>query len=72
MALIRAAVLREMDEVGKIYHTVWEETQAGLQPPAVREFRTRQYFYNRVTSRANSALVAISGGTIVGFQARII
>jgi len=66
---IRTARLDEQGEIGRLYHAVWRETQAALQPPGVAAYRDEEFFIGRVKRFPITPLVAASQGRLLGFAA---
>ncbi|WP_230531320.1 GNAT family N-acetyltransferase [Microvirga roseola] len=66
---IRTARRDELEEIGRLYHAVWLETQAPLQPRSVAEYRNEAFFIARVRRLPSSPLVAVSQNAILGFSA---
>lgn len=66
---LRAAEQDELEEIGRLYHAVWRETQAPLQPPDVAAFRDEAFFIERVKGLPVPPLAAYSQGRLLGFAA---
>jgi GNAT superfamily N-acetyltransferase len=66
---IRAAGRDELEEIGRLYHAVWRETQAPLQPPGVAACRDEAFFIERVKRFPVPPLAAYSQGRLLGFAA---
>ena len=66
---LRAAAHSELEEIGRLYHRVWRETQAALQPPGVTAFRDEAFFIERVKNFPVPPLAAYLEGRLLGFAA---
>ncbi|WP_134499869.1 GNAT family N-acetyltransferase [Microvirga pakistanensis] len=66
---IRTARRDELKEIGQLYHAVWRETQASLQPASVAAYRDEAFFVARARRFPTAPLVALSQGRILGFAA---
>ncbi|QRM28764.1 GNAT family N-acetyltransferase [Microvirga sp. VF16] len=66
---LRAAGHNELEEIGRLYHAVWQETQAPLQPPSVAAFRDETFFIERVRNFPVQPLAAYSEDRLLGFAA---
>lgn len=66
---LRAAERNELEEIGRLYHRVWRETQAHLQPPGVAAYRDEAFFIERVRSFPVPPLAAYCEGKLLGFAA---
>jgi len=66
---LRAAARDELEEIGRLYHAVWRETQAPLQPPAVAAYRDEAFFIERVKRFPVPPLAATCRGKLLGFAA---
>ena len=65
----RRGTAADVEAIAVLHHAVWLETQAPLQPEAVRRTRDIDFFRSRVAVFATPPLVAIDdSGTIVGFS----
>lgn len=67
---IRTARQDEIQEIGRLYHAVWRETQGPLQPPGVAAYRDEEFFIARASRFPTSPLVALSQGKLLGFAVR--
>ena len=65
--IIRLMKPEESDEVSRLFHGTWHETQARLQDPRQARARPLAFFRGRIEQRAATTLVAMSSGVIVGF-----
>jgi len=66
---LRTAGEDELEAIGRLYHAVWQETQAPLQPPAVAAFRNEAFFIERVKRFPVRPLAAWCDGRLLGFSA---
>lgn len=66
---LRAAERNELEEIGRLYHAVWLETQAALQPPSVAASRSEAFFIERVKRFPVPPLAAYFQGRLLGFAA---
>lgn len=66
---IREATADELDEIGRLYHTVWLETQASLQPASVTAYRNKEFFVERVRRFPSPPLIAEIADKTLGFVA---
>jgi GNAT superfamily N-acetyltransferase len=66
---LRAAGRDELGEIGRLYHAVWQETQASLQPPGVAASRDEAFFIDRVRRFPVPPLAAYCEGKLLGFAA---
>ncbi len=66
---LRAAGQDELEEIGRLYHDVWRETQAPLQPPGVAAYRDENFFIERVKRFPVPPLAAYLEGKLLGFSA---
>jgi GNAT superfamily N-acetyltransferase len=66
---LRAAGQDELEEIGRLYHDVWRETQAPLQPPGVAAYRDENFFIERVKRFPVPPLAAYLDGKLLGFSA---
>ncbi|MDE2385830.1 MAG: GNAT family N-acetyltransferase [Alphaproteobacteria bacterium] len=57
----------ETDQVARLFHAVWHETQSHLQDPRRGRFRDLAFFQNRVSERSARTIVASSQPDILGF-----
>lgn len=66
---LRAAERDELEAIGRLYHAVWRETQASLQPRDVAAYRDEAFFIARVRNLPAPPLAAYAQGRILGFAA---
>jgi GNAT superfamily N-acetyltransferase len=66
---LRAAERNELEEIGRLYHAVWRETQAPLQPAGVAAYRDEDFFIERVRRFPVPPLAAYFEGRLLGFAA---
>ncbi len=66
---IRVARPDEIEAVARLNWSVWHETQAPLQPPAVAAHRELSYFLRRTLALPQPPVVAITDVSLRGFGA---
>lgn len=66
---LRTAGNDELEAIGRLYHAVWLETQAPLQPVSVAEYRNEAFFIERVKRFPVPPLAAYAQGRLLGFAA---
>jgi GNAT superfamily N-acetyltransferase len=65
--IIRLMKPEESDEVPRLFHDIWHETQARLQDPRQARARPLAFFRKRIELHAATTLVATSSAVIAGF-----
>lgn len=66
---LRTAENHELEAIGRLYHAVWLETQAPLQPSSVARCRTEDFFIERVKRFPVPPLAVSAQGKLLGFAA---
>ncbi len=56
-----------IEDVARLFHEIWHETQAQLQDPRIARHRDLAFFRRRIVERAARTLVAMDGSRCVGF-----
>jgi ribosomal protein S18 acetylase RimI-like enzyme len=69
MMQVRSADPAEIDHLARLWHDVWHETHAPLQPPELIRLRTLESFRERLQAALPSIRVAGPLGAPVGFCA---
>ncbi len=57
----------QIEDVARLFHDIWHETQARLQDPRIARQRDLGFFRRRITRRAARTLVAMDRSRCVGF-----
>ena len=57
----------QIEDVARLFHAVWHETQAQLQDSRIARHRDLAFFRRRIVERAARILVAMASGRCVGF-----
>ncbi len=66
---IREATAHEREVIGRLYHAVWHETQASLQPASVAAYRNEEFFIQRIRGLSTPPLLAEGNNRFLGFSA---
>jgi GNAT superfamily N-acetyltransferase len=64
---VRAADAAEIDHLARLWHDVWHETHALLQPPELIRLRTLESFRERLRAALPDTRAAGPTGALVGF-----
>lgn len=64
---VRFADAAEIDHLARLWHDVWHETHAPLQPPELTRLRTLESFHERLQAALPDIRVAGPLGAPVGF-----
>jgi GNAT superfamily N-acetyltransferase len=59
--------VEHVEQIALLYHDIWHETQARLQPPQIAAFRNHAFFVARMKSRAGRGIVATLDSKPIGF-----